>query len=71
MYVLVCIGLFSMPFAADFGPALERASEGAQLEGEFAFFASYRRLRAWPGGEHDIFFLRQSALFLHKVKYPT
>ena len=37
MYVLVCIGLFSTPFAADFGPGLERASEGAQLDGEFAF----------------------------------
>ena len=28
MYVLVCIGLFSTPFAADFGPGLERALEG-------------------------------------------
>ena len=28
MYVLVCICLFSTPFAADFGPGLERASEG-------------------------------------------
>ena len=44
MYVLVCISLFSTPFAADFGPGLERASEGAQLDGEFAFYASRRRL---------------------------
>ena len=50
MYVPVCIGLFSTPFAADFGPGLERASEGAQLDGAFAFYASRRRLRAWPGG---------------------
>ena len=28
MCVLVCIGLLSMPFAADFGPCPERASEG-------------------------------------------
>ena len=28
MYVLVLIGLFSTPFAADFVPGLERASEG-------------------------------------------
>ena len=50
MYVLVCIGLFSRPFAADFGPGLERASESAQLDGEFASYASRRRPRAWPGG---------------------
>ena len=25
----------------------QRASEGAQLDGEFAFYASRRRLRAW------------------------
>ena len=50
MYLPVCIGLFSTPFAADFGFGLERASEGAQLDGEFAFYASRRRLRAWPGG---------------------
>ena len=50
MYVPACIGLFSSPFAADFGFGLERASEGAQLDGEFAFYASRRRLRAWPGG---------------------
>ena len=37
MYVLVCIGLFSTPFAANFGSGLERASEGVQLDGEFAF----------------------------------
>ena len=50
MYVPVCIGLFSTPFAAGFGFGLERASEGAKLDGEFAFYASRRRLRAWPGG---------------------
>ena len=54
MYVLVCIGLFSTPFAADFGPGLERASEGAQLDGEFAFYASRRRLRAWHGGGRQL-----------------
>ena len=47
MYVLVCIGL---PFAADFGPGLERASEGREAGRGVAFYASRRRLRAWPGG---------------------
>ena len=33
-YVLGCIVLFSTPLAADFGPGLDRALEGAQLDGE-------------------------------------
>ena len=36
--------------STDFWPGLERASEGAQLDGEFAFYASRCLLRAWPGG---------------------
>ena len=55
MYVLVRIGLsrFSTPFTADFGPsglAWRGRRGGAQLDGEFAFYASRRRLRACPGG---------------------
>ena len=53
MYVLVCIGLLSTPFAADFrssGLAWRGRGRGAQLYGEFAFYAPSRRLRAWPGG---------------------
>ena len=50
MYFLVCIGWLYTPLAGDFGPGPEAAEEGAQLDGEFAFYASRRRLRAWPGG---------------------
>ena len=50
MYVLFCIGLFSTPLAANFGPGLRGRRRGAQLDEEFAFYASRRRLRAWPGG---------------------
>ena len=34
----------------DFGPGPEAARRVAQLDGEFAFYASRRRLRARPGG---------------------
>ena len=46
MYVLVCIGLFSMPFAADFGAGLERRRRGPQMDGEFAFYACHMQAHA-------------------------
>ena len=48
----VRVGLY--PFAAlslpTSGLAWRGRRRGAQLDGEFAFYASRRRLRAWPGG---------------------
>ena len=35
------------------GLALRRRRREAQLDGEFAFYASRRRLQAWPGGPGD------------------
>ena len=40
----------SAPLAADFGSGPEVATGGCAVNGEFAFYASCRRLRAWPGG---------------------
>ena len=39
--------LLSTPLAADFGPGMEAAAEGAQVEGKFALYASRRQLRAY------------------------
>ena len=35
--------------AADFGPGRDGVARGARMDGAFAFYASRRRLRAWPG----------------------
>ena len=43
--------LDGIPLAADFWPGPEAVRRTcAQLDGEFAFYASRPRLRAWPGG---------------------
>ena len=43
--------LDGIPLAANFWPGPEAARRRcAQLDGEFAFYASRPRLRAWPGG---------------------
>ena len=42
--------LLSTPLATDFGPVPQGGGGGgAQLDGEFAFYASRHRLRVWPG----------------------
>ena len=49
MYNYTYSSLFSTPFAADFGPGLERASEGAQLDGEL--LSTPLAASFWPGPE--------------------
>ena len=43
-------GLFFLPLAANFGPGPEAAAEECAGGREVCFYASRRRLRAWPGG---------------------
>ena len=53
-----------MPPATDFGPGPEAAAETCAADKEFAFYASRRRPRAWPGvGGEGFAALAQSLLF--------